>query len=436
LDQFGENESFWTTLINPSDFPGSTAPYGSNGESKYNVDKVSQEFRLSSSISHWFAWRLGAFYTSEETPDSFQDVNANSLNTGAIFGQLYTVDETPINFSERAVFGDGILRLTNRVDVEFGVRGSWNRQEYGTTVSGPVAILFFNVSPYSSPPIRAEGNAVTYQVAPKYSFSENLMTYARIATGYRIGGANVQDALATAAGVPPSYAPDTSTNYELGLKGNLWQDRLRFDVAAYYIDWHNFQINVNQTFMVNGQSVPEGFTANAGNAKSEGIELAIQARVGDGLTIDAQGSYNNAELTQDLPATALAYGRAGDALPYSMHLSGGISANQDIRLRNDWIGFLGGAINYVGARPNEFTTCCDATGKPFPRLEYPAYTQINLRLGARHDRWVINAYVNNITDRRGIAGAIPTQGAVGVTGGYYATVIQPRTVGLRLSRDF
>jgi iron complex outermembrane receptor protein len=439
LDQFGENESYFAQpafaggAISPTVFPGATGPYGSNGETKFNVEKLSQEFRLSSSISHWFDWRLGAFYTREDTPNSFQNINANSLNTGAIFGQLYTVGETPITFSERALFGDGTLHLTKHFDIEFGLRYSWNRQESGFTESGPLATLFYGVTPYSTPPDFANGSDFLYQAAAKYSFSENLMAYTRVATGYRIGGPNSLNIDAVAAGAPATYKPDTSTNYEIGLKGNLLDNHLRFDVAAYYVDWHDFQINVNQNFIINGSSVPEGFTANAGNAKSEGIELAIEAQPIDGLTIDAQGSYDHAVLTQDLPATSLAMGSAGDPLPYSMRFSGGISANQDVRLPNEWIGFFGGAVNYIGSRPYEFM----AVGGP-PRITYPGYTQLNLRLGARHDRWKIAAHINNVTDKRAIAGVLPEAGgnAVGVTGGYYATVIQPRTVGLSVAREF
>jgi hypothetical protein len=45
-------------------------------------------------------------------------------------------------------------------------------------------------------------------------------------------------------------------------------------------------------------------------------------------------------------------------------------------------------------------------------------------------------YVNNVADRRSIVGVTPYVFAVGVTGGYYGTVIQPRTIGLSVAKKF
>jgi outer membrane receptor protein involved in Fe transport len=252
------------------------------------------------------------------------------------------------------------------------------------------------------------------------------MTYARVASGYRIGGPNFY---ASTPGVPKDYKPDTTTNFELGLKGDFLEHRLSVDTSIYHINWHDFQIGVFNT--IDGQAV--FYETNAGDAKSDGVELSLQARPARGLTIAAQGSFNNAVLTEDLPPGP-AYGLAGDRLPYSIRWSGGASVNQDFQLWNEWTGFAGGELTYVGLREGEF-----ASGPPSPtttpRLQYPAYTTINLRTGVRSQSWFLNLYVNNLADKRGIAGAQPTT-SVGVTGGYYGTVILPRTIGLTVVRNF
>ena len=77
-----------------------------------------------------------------------------------------------------------------------------------------------------------------------------------------------------------------------------------------------------------------------------------QARPTEGLTITAQGSFNDAVLTQDIPGAntpGSTYGLAGDRLPYAIRWSGGITVKQDISLPNAWIGFVGGALNYIGS---------------------------------------------------------------------------------------
>jgi len=388
--------------------------------------KVSEELRVGSSIGHWFDWRLGGFYTYENTPFSYGAFYAADPTTGAVVGDVYDSRDTTLTFTEYAAFADLDAHFTDRFDVQIGGRESWNKQAQQTVFSGKATLDFTGFPPpYVQPLLRTDANAFTYLVTPRFTISRDLMVYARIASGYRIGGSNVNGYLPAnkALGIPGSYAPDRTTNYELGVKGDVLEHRFSFDAAAYYIAWKNFQMDLTEPGFIN-------FTANAGRAKSEGVELSIEARPLKGLTIAAEGSYDNAVLTQNLPSTSTAYGQKGERLPYSMRLSGGVSINQDMALSDDWVGFLGAAFNYIGSRPYEFTT-----GATQPRIEFPSYTQLNLHTGARHASWVINLYVNNVTNKRGIIGILPSY-AIVAPGGYYTTVIQPRTLGLGINTTF
>src|SRR5262249_53911739 len=146
------------------------------------------------------------------------------------------------------------------------------------------------------------------------------------------------------------------------------------------------------------------------------------------LTVSAQGSYNHAVLTEDLPAAAVAagaYALSGDRLPYSIPWSGGVTGNQDIPISGDWMGFLGGEITYVATRKGEFAG--GALSHPrLPRQVVPGHATANLRTGLHFDSWRFSLYVNNVTDRRGIAGAEFTY----ATGNRYGAIVQPRTIGL------
>lgn len=435
-------------VINWNDASGLTGPIaniyfpGTRGSAALfdaTTDKISQELRVSSSIGHWLDWRLAGFYTHESGPGTVNNFYANNVATGAIVGDLWKISDTTLTFSERAVFGDLTAHVTDRLDVEFGGRESWNSQSFQTTDTGLALSIFDKVKTpvYLSPFQRATGDAFTYLATTRFTISPDLMTYARVASGYRIGGPNANAFTPTyqAFGMPTSFAPDRTTNYEVGVKGNLFDRMLRFDAAVYYIDWSQFQTPVSQTLVVQGVKLKAGWTTNAGNAKSEGVELSLEAHPTQRLTITAEGAYDNAVLTQNLPSGSSLYGLQGDRLPYSMRFSGGLSVNQDIALGQEWLGFVGGSVNYVGSRPWEFTTCCNASGQPNPRIEFPAYTQFNVRTGARSDSWLINLYINNVADKRGIVGLVAST-AVSAPGGYYATVIQPRTVGLSVNKTF
>jgi iron complex outermembrane receptor protein len=92
-------------------------------------------------------------------------------------------------------------------------------------------------------------------------------------------------------------------------------------------------------------------------------------------------------------------------------------------------GFVGASVSYVGLRESGFQSS-SAT----PRFQYPAYTTINMHAGARYESWLFNLFVNNVGDKRGILGGNTGYG-IG-SSGYYAAIIQPRTVGLDISKQF
>jgi hypothetical protein len=96
-------------------------------------------------------------------------------------------------------------------------------------------------------------------------------------------------------------------------------------------------------------------------------------------------------------------------------------------------GFVGGAANYVDARPQEFTGSASQ-----PRIVYPAYTQVNFHLGARYASWLMNLYLNNATNVHGVIGITNSysEGRANTPYGYNSTIIQPRTVGLSVAKNF
>jgi len=412
-------------------FPPGTYPFpgalGSTGDSYYHTEKFSQEIRISSSVHSWLDWLAGGFYTHEVSPNAVQNLYANDLSTGAPAGVL-AAENYWVTFSEYAVFGDLTIHFTDRLDLQVGGRQSWNKQIYNAVDSGPANALFYPQVPFVQPTGYMTGSPFTYLVTPRFMISRDLMIYARIATGYRIGGPNIVTGPgASTANIPSEYQPDKTKNYEIGVKADLFEHLLSLDAAAYYIDWKDFQLGV---------FVPAGFgyTTNAGDAKSEGLELSVTAHPIKGLTLTAQASSSNAVLTQDLPpetVAAGAYGLAGARLPYSIKFSGGLSANQDVFLTHDWVGFFGGAFNYVGSRPYEFAPA----PPPTSRIWFPSYTELDLRTGVRSPSWLINLYANNVANRRGIVG-IAQSTNLGNTGGYLTTVIQPRTVGLSVAKIF
>jgi outer membrane receptor protein involved in Fe transport len=216
------------------------------------------------------------------------------------------------------------------------------------------------------------------------------------------------------------FGPDKTLNYELGIKTDLWDRRVSLDGSVYYIKWEDIQIPL----LRNGF----GYFINGGAAKSEGIELSLTAKPVTGLTLSGWLAYDEAVLTETLPATSSVYGAAGDRLPSSPRWSGHVSAEQEFAAYRQATGFIGATGSYVGDRFGTFT---GSEGVSAPRQIYPSYPQIDLRAGIRDGTWTYSVVANNVTDKRGIL--------YGGLGGFYPNnfyYIEPRVVTLSVSKRF
>jgi iron complex outermembrane recepter protein len=377
--------------------------------------KFTQEFRLASPTDQTFAWLIGAFYNHESNPVN-QTNPAIDPATGIKVGDIVDFNY-PSSLNEYALFGDLTVNFTDQFNVQLGGRESENRQVYNETDTGPFVPV---AEGYPTPLIyateRTKENSFTYLVTPQFKFSPHLMAYARFASGYRPGGPNFTAILYDA---PVHYGPDKTYNYELGAKGDLFDHRLTFDASVYYISWRDIQIELTDL------NTGLGYFANGGTAKSQGVELSVQARPVDGLELGANFALGDAELTQALPLTS-SYGAAGDRLPYSTKFSGSLSAEQDVALAERWQGFAAGVLSYTGDRPGEFAGSATST-----RIDLPGYSRLDLRVGLRHDSWTCSLFVNNVTDQRGTL----TNFSLG-HGFRAVNYIQPRTVGVSVSKNF
>jgi outer membrane receptor protein involved in Fe transport len=311
----------------------------------------------------------------------------------------------PSEFEEIDVFGDVTYAFSQRFDVTAGVRYSHNSQSGSETVGGLL------IGPPFTLALDSDDSAFTWLVSPRFRISDEVMAYVRVASGYRPGGPN-----AVVPGVPPTFAPDTVVNYEAGLKADLLDRRLTLELAAFYIDWTDVQVNLISPIGLS-------YLDNAGQASSRGFEAAMDWRPIDGLQVSANFAWTDATLDEDLPGPSIGFD--GDRLPSIPHFAGQVSADYEFPLSGPWSGLAGASWRHVGEREGEFPR-----DPVTPRWVLPAYDVIDLRVGVKRDRASLTFYVRNVGDERGQISAFnlgPLQ---------EVAVIQPRTFGVSLSSAF
>jgi len=376
----------------------------------YKTARSSQEFRLASEGENRVDWMVGLFYDNEFN-NNLQRVYTAYAATGQEFGfpALYST-WTPGRYQEYSTFGSATWHATDKLDVEVGGRLS---REFQYGVNDYNGILNGGET-YSND--ESTTNVGTWSVTPRYQITQDMMVYAKAATGFRPGGPNA------APGEAVSYGNDRTTDYELGYKTDLFDHKLSIDAAIYDIEWSQIQLEATS---------PTGFSfiKNGGGARSDGGELSVTAKPVQGLTVVATAGYTDATLTENVDSSGL-YGLKGQRLPYSARLTGGLSADQHFAVTDDFDGFVGATFSYIGGRFSDFPV-----NEGGQRFYMPSYETLDLRAGLDHENWSMSIYGKNITNAIGLlsGGPLDTIAQVGL---YHGGVIAPRTLGVNFSHNF
>jgi iron complex outermembrane recepter protein len=372
-------------------------------------DKFTQEVRLASNGEGPLEWLLGAFYTTENGLLD-QEIFAGTP-PGTVTGFTASIDS---EYTERAVFGGITYHFTPQFDVAVGARYAENEQ---SMVQGGTAVA--NGGEESS------DDAITYSVAPRWRVNDQTMIYGRVSTGYRPGGPNI---LGLPSVIPATFDPDSTINYEVGVKTDLIDGTLRLDVSAFQIEWSDIQLLVFDG-AVSGN-------ANGGGAESQGIEWAATLTPSDALTVVWSGAYTDTQLTDDTDPIVVG-GFAGDPLPYAPEWTSTVDVNYEWTVFGDAVANIGGAWRYVGEQSTGFP----GVGGFFfgaEQIELPSYHLVDLRTGVDFGAYAVNLFAKNVTDER----AVTQFGGYGQTapntpelnGG--AVLVRPRTIGVSLTANF
>jgi len=379
--------------------------------------KVTQEVRLASPSTNRLEWLAGLYFTHEKSvqPERFSDpFDTTTLVTIPVSGGIFT-DPNHDSFKEYAGYGDLTYHFTSQFKVLGGVRVTHDSEDNVTPFSGllngPAAIAIADTS----------STTTTYLFSPSYDLNDHNMIYLRIASGFRPGGPTGLTTTSVYAGAPATYGPDTLTNYEIGYKAGLPEERMTIDVSGFDIEWKNVQVLTEVGGFLS--------TGNGASARSAGMEIAWKWRPISGLNLSANAAYTDAYLTADSPGIS---GKSGDRLPDVPEFSGDLSAEYEFPVTANVDGFAGGDYQYQGARIMDFISGLPAGVR---RPSMPSYNTVNLHAGLTRGGFTGEAYIKNVSNEYGIT-RLTSEALDGYSAPLGAGVLQPRTFGLSISYQF
>ncbi|MDB5716108.1 MAG: TonB-dependent receptor [Sphingomonadales bacterium] len=403
-----QDETALFTPFFPTGFGHSNLGYGSFD--RINQNKLTEELRLSGSVSDKLNWLVGGYYTREHS-STFVNFPTFDAGTGApvYIGTILLSSLTLGHYREVAGFGQATYHFTPALELTAGVRYAHN------TVSDTIISDGIFAGGSSVVHETAGGSATTFTVAPSYKISNDVTLYARVATGYRPGGAN------TIVAPKTSYGPDRTTNYEAGFKGNSLGGRLSFAIDGFYVDWTKIQLQVQDT--TSGLN----YTANAGKASTRGAEGNVSYAVTPDLSFGASGTYVDAHLDRNLPAGQ--WGQKGDQLPYAPKWKIAATGDYKTPISPDLGAFVGASVFYTSAvsggfRPTEAS----------PRGRLPGYVSADGRVGLSYGKWTMALLAKNMFDRRAYNGIYHLDS--NDLGPVALNIIQPRTISLSLRYNY
>jgi iron complex outermembrane receptor protein len=138
-------------------------------------------------------------------------------------------------------------------------------------------------------------HAINYSVSASYQFTPDVMGYVKTANAYKAGGFSPRAAAnpldPTAA---PGYQPETNTAYEIGVKSEFYDHRLRINADFFYMQYDNIQINE----FLSGTGGAGSQTVNAGAATYMGGELEFSVIPADRWLIEGSYAYVDPEFQQ------------------------------------------------------------------------------------------------------------------------------------------
>ncbi len=398
--------------------------------------QFSQEIRLTSHDSGGLHWVAGAFYS--ELNSVWNEIGESPQNiTPAVPDGSYFISWNPYTVKQTALFGDGSYKFTDQWKLSAGVR--WytyksQQLEYSWGLDGP------NLTP---PPASLVTTASDRGFNPRidlsYTPTPDLTAYSTVSKGFRPGGANqiLPPALCGDSGTL-KFGPDSAWNYEIGEKARLFDNWLTVNSDVYYIKWTGIQQVI---------TLPCGyqFYNNAGNGRSFGPELEVNAKLTGELTASLSAAYTDAKITNPNASYTAFLSHVAtfpDGVTPPCPTAGGGCTAPIMNVVKDTASL---ALSYATTVMTDYqftARIADSFIGPSYDVAYyfayklPSYDLANARIGLARNSWSADLFVDNLTNKQALMTANNTSFQFNIPQVVRYTTNQPRTVGIQANYKF
>jgi len=253
----------------------------------YVIDSKTQELRLTSADEGNFRYVAGLWWASNAIDRFFnRGFDGIALSTPI----AYIGDTSNRN---TAIFGQATWEFLPGYTLVAGLRQNRQVSGYSLTLSNPLPAVFTPTATYSSRGNRED--STTGKLSLQHQFTPGLMAYVMTSTGYKGKAYDITSGLTAATAAQQPVPSESARNWELGLKGNFFGNRLTVNVAAFDTKFKDYQQN-------SGGYLPGTTTyvtrlSSIGGVQTRGVEMDVAALITPNLIVNADVAYTKATVT-------------------------------------------------------------------------------------------------------------------------------------------
>lgn len=368
------------------------------------VRMTSQEFRITSPGDGPFRYVGGLYYYHQRGTALRRIFFAGSLANGR-------VNEALAITNSYAGYVNADYDIASGLTLNGGIRYTYEKK------NGEYLVIATPALSYDFDDLRRKDENLSWIGSLTYKINPDLTAYVTASRGFKSGGFNLDTISATGLVAQDLiFAPESVTNYEIGLKGSLIDNALRFSLAAFRMNYSDKQ--VAQLISTSASPLTSVQVTNAGKARIEGVEAEVTVRPMVGLTLTANASYLDAKYTR-FDYGALSF--AGNRVEFTPDWMAGLQAEYRWDAGSGEV-FAVGSINYMG---NLFLQANNQ-----PSYYEPGYSLFNARVGYEAGPVMIALWGKNLTQAE-----YRTYARV-FTGLDQAVYGEPRTYGIEVRYKF
>lgn len=355
----------------------------------------------------------GIFAFNETGRDSSTSISLPVLTRISSRGFLpqtyYTGD---ITNRSMGVYLQSTFHFNDQLSATGGIRYSVedkNIVSFNTTVNADTqAITACLIATAQPGTCRAESKSdydgVSYTLGLNYQATPDVLVYIKASKGFRSGGQNLRAAGATTGGAFAPFGPEVAREEEAGLKAELFDRKVRFNLAAFYNEVTDIQ-RTSLLVSADGRSTST-VVSNAGKARFYGGEAELTARLFTGFTLSGTAALVKAKYLEFADATGDRRDEVFQNVPeWTFSVAGDYEKEAGfgtLRAHLDYA-WLDDTALYAYRTAKTGNALNDsiraAVGKALTR---PAGGELNGRLGVSFsdDMFEVALYGRNILDRR------------------------------------